>query len=151
LGSSDIFSEECRPSQTAHQPLSQGQALVSGAARDGRCYIGASPSPRRGWDRRLPATLCIPSRSAATGCSKAPQGLLSPLGVRGLFAHVMWVHGAPGRDSGALVDPFMHVGTHPTRHLATFLPGPNPLSNHQKHEYKERILREDFKFRSESL
>ena len=30
-----------------------------------------------------------------------------------------WVHRAPGGDSGALVDPFMHVGTYPTRHLAT--------------------------------
>ena len=31
----------------------------------------------------------------------------------------MWVRRAPGRDSEALVNPFMHVGTYPTRHLAT--------------------------------
>ncbi len=39
--------------------------------------------------------------------------------VRGLFVHVMWVRRVADRDSRALVDPFMHVGTHPTRHLAT--------------------------------
>ena len=56
---------------------------------------------------------------ATTGCSKTPQGLLSPTEVRGLFVHVMWLHRAVGGDSGALVVPFMHVGTYPTRHLAT--------------------------------
>ena len=68
---------------------------------------------------QLPPTLCIQSHAPATGCSKAPRGLLSPLGVPGLFVQVMWVHRVPGGDSGALVDPFMHVGTYPTRHLAT--------------------------------
>jgi hypothetical protein len=90
---------------------SSATAPVRDADRGGRCYMVASPRPRRGGDRRLPATLCTPVHTPATGCSKAPQGLLSPLGVRGLFAHVTWVHGAPGGDSGALVDPFMHVGT----------------------------------------
>ena len=69
--------------------------------------------------RWLPATLCIRNHTATTGCSKAPQGLLSPTEVRGLFVHVMWLHRAAGGDSGALVVPFMHVGTYPTRHLAT--------------------------------
>ncbi len=41
------------------------------------------------------------------------------MGVRGLFVHVMWLHRVADGDSGALVDPFMHVGTYPTRHLAT--------------------------------
>ena len=41
------------------------------------------------------------------------------MGVRGLFVHVTWVRRVAGGDSGALVDPFMHVGTYPTRHLAT--------------------------------
>ena len=31
----------------------------------------------------------------------------------------MWFHRVLRGDSGALVDPFMHVGTYPTRHLAT--------------------------------
>ena len=31
----------------------------------------------------------------------------------------LWVHRVADGDSGALVDPFMRVGTHPTRHLAT--------------------------------
>ena len=69
--------------------------------------------------RRLPATLCIRNHTATTGCSKAPQGLLSPTDVRGLFGHVMWLHLAAGGYSGALVVPFMHGGTYPTRHLAT--------------------------------
>ena len=69
--------------------------------------------------RRLPTTLCISHHIATTGCSKAPQGLLSPTEVCGLFVHVMWLHRVVGGDSGALVVPFMHVGTYPTRHLAT--------------------------------
>src|SRR5919205_2858161 len=69
--------------------------------------------------RRLPATLCIRNHTATTGCSKAPQGLLSPTEVRGLFVHVMWLHRAAGGGSGGLVVSFMHVGTSPTRDLAT--------------------------------
>ena len=37
----------------------------------------------------------------------------------GLFVHLMWVRRFAGGDSGALVGLFMHVGTYPTRHLAT--------------------------------
>ena len=77
------------------------------------------PSTPEGRLRRLPATLCIHNHIATTGCRKAPQGLLSPTEVRGLFVHGMWLHRAAGGDSGALVVPFMHVGTYPTRHLAT--------------------------------
>ena len=39
--------------------------------------------------------------------------------VGGLFVHLMWVRQVADRDSGALVELFMHVGTYPTRHLAT--------------------------------
>jgi hypothetical protein len=83
---------------------------------------GVTLAPRpipENWLRRLPATLCIRHHIATTGCSKAPQGLLSPTEVCGLFVHVMWLHRVVGGDSGALVVPFMHVGTYPTRHLAT--------------------------------
>jgi hypothetical protein len=69
--------------------------------------------------KRLPPTLCTHNHISATDCSKAPRGLLFPLGVRGLFVHITWVHRVPSGDSGALVVPFMRVGTHPTRHLAT--------------------------------
>ena len=68
---------------------------------------------------RLPATLCNHNHIATTSCSKAPQGLLFPIEVGGLFVHLMWVRRVVDGDSGALVDPFMHVGTYPTRHLAT--------------------------------
>src|SRR5690242_6664599 len=83
---------------------------------------GATPVPPSSPEdrlRRSPAPLCIRNHTATTGCSKAPPGLLSPTEVRGLFVHVMWLHRAAGGDSGALVVPFMHVGTYPTRHLAT--------------------------------
>src|SRR5256712_11455162 len=74
------------------------------------------PKPR---PRRLPPTLCTRNHIPATSCSKTPRGLLAPLGVPGLFVQVKWVHRAPGGDSGEVIGPFMHVGTSPTRHLAT--------------------------------
>src|SRR3990172_3451935 len=92
---------------------------VRNTVAESRCSIVASPRSRRSRDRRLPTTLCIHNRIPAAGCSKTPQGLLFPLGDRGLFVHVMWFHRVLRGDSGALVDPFMHVGTYPTRHLAT--------------------------------
>jgi hypothetical protein len=92
---------------------------VRNTVAEGRCSIVASPRSRRTQDRQLPTTLCIHNRIPAAGCSKTPQGLLFPLGDRGLFVHVMWFHRVVRGDSGALVDPFMHVGTYPTRHLAT--------------------------------
>jgi hypothetical protein len=120
LGALDIFSRACRPSRTAHLPLSQRpKALVRNTVAEGRCSIVAYPVPGETGIKRLPSTLCIHNRAPAAGCSKTPQGLLFPLGVRGLFVHVTWVHRVLRGDSGALVDPFMHVGTYPTRHLAT--------------------------------
>jgi hypothetical protein len=92
---------------------------VRNTVTESRCSIVASPESQRTQDRRLPTTLCIRNRIPAAGCSKTPQGLLFPLGDRGLFVHVMWFHRVLRGDSGALVDPFMHVGTYPTRHLAT--------------------------------
>src|ERR687886_1229856 len=68
---------------------------------------------------RLPTTLCIRNHIATTGCSKAPQGLLSPTEVRGLFVHVMWLHRAAGGGSRGLVVSFIHVGTYPTKHFAS--------------------------------
>ena len=47
------------------------------------------------------------------------HGVFSPMEVDGLFVHLMWLHRVVGGDSGALVVPFMRVGTYPTRHLAT--------------------------------
>ncbi len=57
--------------------------------------------------------------TTGTSCSKTPRGLLSPMEDDGLFVHLMWLHRVVGGDSGALVVPFMRVGTYPTRHLAT--------------------------------
>ena len=119
MGALDIFSRACRPSQTAHLPLSQGLRPWLGMQPWKGGVPLTSPQPPERLVQQLPPTLCNQSRIPATGCSKAPRGLLSPLGVPGLFVQVMWVHRVPGGDSGALVDPFMHVGTYPTRHLAT--------------------------------
>jgi hypothetical protein len=43
----------------------------------------------------------------------------SPYGETRDCAPAQGVPGAPGRDSGDLVDPFMRAGTYPARHLAT--------------------------------
>ena len=77
------------------------------------------PHPPERMVRRLPPTLCTRNHITATGCSKTPRGLLAPLGDAGLFVQLKWVHRALGGDSGEVVDPFMHVVTYTTRHLAT--------------------------------
>ncbi len=79
----------------------------------------APPHPPERMVRRLPPTLCTRSHTPAASCSKIPRGLFAPLGDPGLFVQVMWVHRAPGGDSGGVVGPFMHVVTYTTRHLAT--------------------------------
>ena len=93
--------------------------LVSGTKRSDWCYTFASDTPEKvsAW---LPVTLCISRHTASTRCSKTPRGLLSPMEDAGLFVQLMWLHRVVGGDSGALVVPFMHVGTYPTRHLAHF-------------------------------
>ena len=116
LGTSDIFSEVCRPSQTAHLPLSP-QERVRDIAVDGRCFMAASLDPRES-NSLLPPTLCIHDPISTAGCSKAPRGLLAPPGVPGLCTRLR-VHQVPGWDSEDLVNPFMHAGTYPARHLAT--------------------------------
>jgi hypothetical protein len=113
------FQGRAAPAKLPTNRCSSAEAPVRNTVAERRCSIFASPSSLRNWDRRLPSTLCIRKRIPAAGCSKTPQGLLFPLGVRGLFVHVMWFHRVLRGDSGALVDPFMHVGTYPTRHLAT--------------------------------
>ncbi len=79
--------------------------------------MGASPRPG---DRgsSLPPTLRTRDRTPTPGCCKAPRGLLAPPGLPGLCTWLR-VQRAPGWDSGDLVDPFMHAGTYPARHLAT--------------------------------
>ena len=62
--------------------------------------------------------LCIPNKITTTSCSKVPQGLRFPLGVRGIFT-TQDFRKLSTRDSGDLVKPFMHVAIHTTRHYAT--------------------------------
>ena len=47
------------------------------------------------------------------------HGVFSPRWELVDCSSTLWLRWVPGGDSGALVDPFMHVGTYPTRHLAT--------------------------------
>lgn len=61
--------------------------------------------------------LCILIKFTTTSCSKVPQGLRFPLGVRGLFT-TKCVQKVPTRDSDNLVKPFMHVAIQTTRHYA---------------------------------
>ena len=95
-----------------------GLHQVSDTANKGWYYKVASiiSGEMKAW---LPAILCKLYHTASTSCSKTPRGLLSPMEDDGLFVHLMWLHRVVGGDSGALVVPFMRVGTYPTRHLAT--------------------------------
>jgi hypothetical protein len=96
LGPLAIFSRGDRPSRTAHLPLS----LPFGRLVTQPEMAGVTLSPPLSPEtqvHQLPATLCTPGRITAAGCSKAPQGLLSPTGVGGLFIHLV---GSPGCRRG---------------------------------------------------
>ena len=62
--------------------------------------------------------LCISLKITTTSCSKVPQGLRFPLGVRGIFA-AKYFQKVPIRDSDNLVKPFMQVAIQTTRYYAT--------------------------------
>jgi hypothetical protein len=62
--------------------------------------------------------LCISIKITTTSCSKVPQGLRFPLGVRGIFA-TQYFQKVPIRDSDNLVKPFMQVAIQTTRYYAT--------------------------------
>ncbi len=76
--------------------------------------------------------LGVPLNITTTSCSKVPQGLRFPLGVRGLFT-TKCVQKVPTRDSDNLVKPFMHVAIQTTRHYAT-------LSNYLLLHFSKRKL-----------
>jgi hypothetical protein len=96
LGPLDIFSRGGRPSRTAHLSVSLSRERLARQPWVAGVTLLPPPGPET-WVRRLPATLCTHSRIAATGCSKAPQGLLSPTGVGGLFIHLV---ASPGCGRG---------------------------------------------------
>ncbi len=113
LGPIDTFSTGCRPSQTAHQLLSQkGQLLYQKWVVLHFCSI----TPRDVISMLLP-TLSTFNKIATTGCSKGLQGLRFPLGDDGLYT-VEWFRKALVRDSDSHVKPFMHVAIQTTRHYA---------------------------------
>ena len=82
LGPCDFLSQGCRPSQTAHQPLSPFLGLVLSTGVGGVTLV-PPPSPKGGL-RRLPPTLCTPIDNTTAGCSKVPRGPSVPSGVCGL-------------------------------------------------------------------
>ncbi len=75
-------------------------------------------APRRGPFIGSHLRYVPPPRSQRRAAVKL-HGVFSP--CRGLrdCAPAQGVHGAPGQDSGDLVNPFMRAGTYPARHLAT--------------------------------
>jgi len=84
LGSRVTFSRECRPSQTAHLPLSPRFTLGLGTRRSVGGVSLAAPQPPERLLHCLPPTLRTNPRVPTTGCGKAPRGLLSLRGVAGL-------------------------------------------------------------------
>ena len=76
-----------------------------------------SPTTEMAGSMLLPM-LCISLRITTTSCSKVPQGLRFPLGVRGIFA-TKYFQKVPIRDSDNLVKPFMQVAIQTTRYYAT--------------------------------
>ncbi|RLE94502.1 MAG: hypothetical protein DRJ55_02780 [Thermoprotei archaeon] len=73
------------------------------------------PEPRAHRSRLRSAQRAKPQRQAAVRlhgvCSPDRGGQDCSLG--------RWIRRAGGWDNGALVNPFMHAGTYPARHLAT--------------------------------
>ncbi len=72
-------------------------------------------------DSTLLPMLCILIELTTTSCSKVPQGLRFPLGVRGIFT-TQYFQKAPTRDSDNLVKPFMQVAIQTTRYYARVRP-----------------------------
>ena len=105
LGALVTFSRACRPSETAHLPLSPFGLETQ--FQEGGVTLAPSPSLATRLPR-LPPTLYTRNRASTAGCSKAPRGLRFPSGVPGMCTG-QWVHQGPGWDSGGLVDPFMQA------------------------------------------
>ena len=83
LGAPEKISGAWRPTQTTHLPLSTSGLEMQ--LREGSVSL-APPRPLARPLRRLLPTLHTRSRTPATGCSKAPQGLRLRLGGTGLCA-----------------------------------------------------------------
>ena len=119
LGARVTFSRACRPSQTAHLTLSP-RDLPGGKASGLRWVVfhWRLPRPRRGGFTGSHLRYA-PQPGGQRQAAVKLHGVLSPCGGLPACAPAPCIHGAPGQDSGDLVDPFMRAGTHPARHLAT--------------------------------
>ena len=136
LGACVIFSQACRPSRTAHLTLSSGSTPELGPQTPvGGVSLSAPPTPK-GWSHSLPPTLRTGIRRPASGCGKAPRGLLSLRGDAGLCTGSVGftgsragtvgpslIHSCAPELSGGWVEP----NPYPARHLATSLSGGPPL------------------------
>lgn len=118
LGARVIFSRACRPSRTAHLALSS--RLPGSKASRSRWVVFHCRLHRA---RRHGITGSHLRYAPRPGCQRQAavklHGDLSPCGGLPAYAPAPCLHGAPGQDSGDLVDPFMRAGTYPARHLAT--------------------------------
>ena len=81
LGALDIFSSACRPSQTAHLPVSSYK-LETQSQEYGVSLT--APPELASWLLSLPYTLHTHDQASTTDCSKALRGLRFPLEVSGM-------------------------------------------------------------------
>ena len=129
LGTCVIVQQMCRPSQT---PCLKLFATRINCRTENNIRYKAnwrvSHTPQNKWNEikssgisklpGLPLILHPPGHFTESDQSQAQQGLLSPLAIPSPFPW-LWFHQVVDRDSGNLVNPFMHVTNQMTRHLAT--------------------------------
>ncbi len=118
LGACVIFSQACRPSRTAHLPLSRRVCAGKGHSHRRAVFhyrLSSRRNARHNGSRLLYASAAASQRQTAVKL----HGVFSSHRSSLAFSPGEWFHRALGRDSRGLVGPFMHVGTYPTRHLAT--------------------------------
>ncbi len=121
MGACVIFSQACRPSRTAHLPLFRRVCAGEGHSHRRAVFHCCLYPPRKtshNGSRLRYASAAASQRQTAVKL----HGVFSSHRSSLAFSPGEWFHRAPGRDSGELVGPFMHVGTYPTRHLATCPP-----------------------------
>lgn len=97
LGARVTLSRACRPSRTAHLPLSLACARL-----DPQAEVGGVSLPPQGLPKEaphgLPPTLRASTRGSTAGCGEAPRGLLALRGDVGLCTHPVGSRGPrPGQ------------------------------------------------------
>jgi hypothetical protein len=116
LGTHDILSTVCHPSQTVHLPLSSFLSEQRKLWRVVLHYCLFAILGLRHDDSHLRYTTELTSQQQDT---VKFHGVFASHWKSLVFAPVKSVQGAPSRDSGDLVTPFMRVVIQTTRYFAT--------------------------------